>query len=377
MVFNKGRTKRGLSFVRIISAVLVLGILVLFVAESAKYLNEARVPKSISSKLETSLATFASVTLSVRNIKDSLVALGSGFGGEWGDRESGSLAMVDKINSDDFDKKANESGNPGVTTQGPDVAGVASSRSQDGLDAFEGSPARIATVVAVISDAHNDLENLTRALNKAKDLGADRVVFLGDYTDYGELARLYDAKKIMDASGLPYFSLPGDHDLAETRDESNFVKDFDRTYGTYKLGDIKFMYFDNSKNYTKISESVLAWFDKEIQDTHFLFLSQPLVTDNMSRVMGIINGVKDVGVFSQNERLLRSIRNSEVRVIMSGDLHKFSQFKDPVKEDLWHYSVGAVFKTQSLDKFNIQAPRFALLSVKEDLSYKVLDIPID
>ncbi len=371
MAFFKSRTKKSLNFVRIISAVLVLGILVLAVAESAKYLNEARVPKSVTSKLEGPLSKLASVVLSARDFTGSLADLGSKFDGEDADGGSESLAVA----SGTYATKVGK--DPKNVAEDPDVAGVKSSRSQDSVGAFESSSAKLIAVIAVVADAHSDLENLGKALEKAKALGADRVMFLGDYTDYGELAHLSAAKKVMDASGLSYHSLPGDHDLGETRDESNFSKVFDSTYGTYRVGDIKFVYFDNSKNYTKIDGSAVGWFQKEIQDTDLLFLSQPLMTASMSRVMGIINGVKDVDVFSQNNELLTAVRNSSVRVIIAGDLHQFSQFNDPVKADLWHYSVGAVLKTQSLEKLNLQSPRFSILEVKEDRSYKVSDIPID
>lgn len=381
MAFFKSRTKKNLNFVRIISAVLVLSVLVLIVAESAKYLNEAKVPKSLSSKIEEPLAKIASVVFSAKEFTGSLADLGSHSGrgkdaSESSDStNSDSLATVVKIPVDKVDNGLEEAWQK--TLEESRVAGVADSRYDDSVASFEASPAKVVASIALISDVHNDLDYLVKALNKAKDFGADRVVFLGDYTDWGEVARLSDAKAVMDASGLPYVSLPGDHDLGETRDESNFVKVFGDTYGIYMVGNIKFMYFDNSKNYTKIKDAPMAWFKKEIQDTNFLFLSQPLMTASMSRVMGIINGVKDIDVFSQNNELLTAVRNGKVRVIIAGDLHQFSQFKDPVKADLWHYSVGAVLKTQSLEKLNLQAPRFAILEVKEDLSYKVSDIPID
>ena len=381
MAFFKSRTKKNLNFIRIISAVLVLGILVLIVAESAKYLNEVKVPKAVSSRFEGPLTKLASVVFSAKEFTGSLADLGSRSDRDKADNgsvdttDAENLALADKSSSDNIsegledpsEKKPEES----------EVAGVASSRSGDGVASFEASPAKVAVSIALISDAHNDLDYLSKALSKARNLGADRVVFLGDYTDWGELATLSSAKAVMDASGLEYISLPGDHDLGETRDESNFVKVFGDTYGTFKVGDIKFMYFDNSKNYTKIKDATMMWFKKEIQDIDFLFLSQPLMTESMSRVMGVIDGVRDVDVFAQNNELLSIVRTSKVRVIIAGDLHQFSQFRDPVRPNLWHYSVGAVLKTQSLEKLNLQSPRFAILEVKEDLSYKVSDIPID
>lgn len=346
-LFRVTRSKKSFSLIRVISAVLVLGLLVVAVAESAKYLYVARLPKSVSTKIEPSVNKLAAV-LGVAKT---------------------SLASLDKLGSvlvDDEERSTATS-----------IKSSDSTRDQGENRDQPAQKAQVVVKLALLSDSHNDLEYLEKALVKAKDYGVNEVIVLGDYTDWGELANLQKSKEVMDTSQLPYVSLPGDHDLGETRDESNFVKVFGDTYGTLEFDNIKVVYFDNSKNFTSISDSAIAWFAKEIKDANFLFLSQPLATASMSRVMGIVDGVRDEEVFAQNKELLSEVRNSNVRVIVSGDLHQFSQYKDPVKEDLWHYSVGAVLKSQSLEKLNLQSPRFAVLTIRKDLSYEIVDVPID
>ena len=204
-----------------------------------------------------------------------------------------------------------------------------------------------------------------------------KLVFLGDYTDYGDEMSLKKSKEVMDQAGVDYVSLPGDHDIAETRDESNFVKVFGKTYGVWGQDGFEFMYFDNSKNFTAINSKAIIWFKNNISGVDFLFLSQPLATSDMSRVMGIIDGIKDEVVYAQNKELLDLVRSSKVRVIMAGDLHSSSHFVDPIKPDLQHYSVGAVLKSQSLEKLNLQSPRFAVLEIFSDDSYSVDDVTLD
>ncbi len=352
-LFRVTRSKKSFSLIRVISAVLVLGLLVVAVAESAKYLYVARLPKSVSTKIEPSVNKLAAV-LGVA--KTSLASLD----------KLGSVLVDDEERSTATSIKSSDS----TRDQGEN-------RDQPAQKDQPIQKAQIVVKLALLSDSHNDLEYLEKALVKAKDYGVNEVIFLGDYTDWGELANLQKSKEVMDTSQLPYVSLPGDHDLGETRDESNFVKVFGDTYGTLKFDNIKLEYFDNSKNFTSISDPAIAWFAKEIKDANFLFLSQPLATASMSRVMGIVDGVRDEEVFAQNKELLSEVRNSNVRVIVSGDLHQFSQYKDPVKDGLWHYSVGAVLKSQSLEKLNLQSPRFAVLTIRKDLSYEIVDVPID
>jgi len=340
--FKKSRPKKSVSMVRIMSAVLVLGVLVLIVAESARYLYVARVPKSVSSRIDPSMEKLASVLGAAKTSLDSLYDIGSVF---TKDDTGGAIERV---------------GNGESTSSAQDKAS-----------------GELVLRVAVLSDSHNDLENLRKALEEAKSLEVGKIVFLGDYTDWGEEANLVKSKGAMDQIGIDYVSLPGDHDLGETRDESNFVKVFGRTYGLWEQGGYRFMYFDNSKNYTATSPQDITWFNNNIQGVDFLFLSQPLMTSDMSRVMGMIDGVKDNVVYAQNIELLDTIRNSKVRVIVSGDLHKSSHFVDPVKNGLQHYTVGAVLKSQSLEKLNLQSPRFSVLDVYKDNSYSIDDVAID
>jgi len=112
--------------IRTISAVLVLGVLVLLVAESAKYLYVAQVPKSVSSKIDPSVDKLASV---LGEAKTSL----------------GSLYTIGNIFTKDTDE--------GITSRN-------SISSEDGGE--------IVLKIAVFSDSHNDLENLKKLWRKLR-----------------------------------------------------------------------------------------------------------------------------------------------------------------------------------------------------------------
>lgn len=335
-MFSKTRSKKNISLVRVFSAVLVLGVLVLIVAESAKYLYVAEVPASVSSKIDPSVEKLASV---LGTAKASL----------------GSFYNIGNIFTQDVEEGTTERAN--------------TTKSELAKEAV--------LSIAVLSDSHGDLETLKKALEKAKSMEVSKIVFLGDYTDWGEEINLSKSKAVMDQIGIEYVSLPGDHDLGETRDESNFVKVFGSTHGLWEQDGVNFMYFDNSKNFTALNSTDIGWFKKSLSDVDFLFLSQPLVTSDLLRVMGIIDGVKDEVVYAQNSELLDTVRNSKVRVIISGDLHSSSHTVDPVKPGLQHYSVGAVLKSQSLEKLNLQSPRFSTLTIFNDDSYEIDDVTID
>lgn len=228
--------------------------------------------------------------------------------------------------------------------------------------------------VGVISDSHNQNDLLSSAIESLVEEGVDKIVHLGDLTDWGELDKLAQTKETLDKFEVAYVAIPGDHDLGETRDASNFLQIFGVKKGFFELGPYKFIYFDNSLNFTKLTFEEMRWFEKEVKEGYIVFLSQPLVSKDMTRVMGIIDEAKDLEVFSQNEELLNYIRSSDVKVIVAGDLHLSSQYEDPVKPSLWHISAGALLKSESIEKLNLQSPRVGMLEIYDDSSWIYKDI---
>lgn len=215
--------------------------------------------------------------------------------------------------------------------------------------------------VAIIADSHEDNDLLARALAKAKNLNVSAVFYLGDYTNLGVIDALKTAKSVMDASGLTYYSLPGDHDLWKAVGPQNFTDVFGKNYQSVIIEGVKFTMLDNSANYTTINDIELDWFKTEVKDSQFVLLAQPLYTSTNFRVMGIMDDAKNSDVYSQNKEITGLIRNANVKAIISADLHNSGSVSDPVKNDLRHVVVGAVTKER-----NLQTPRFSLLTLFED-----------
>lgn len=70
---------------------------------------------------------------------------------------------------------------------------------------------------AVIGDAHigakySSVNLLRRALALSKENGAEFIVLIGDITDHARIGEFDEARKILEESGLPYYTVPGNHD---------------------------------------------------------------------------------------------------------------------------------------------------------------------
>lgn len=234
----------------------------------------------------------------------------------------------------------------------------------------------IAFKLALIADSEDDFESLEQALQKAKEFDAQTVFFLGDLTNYGDLPALYEGKKVLDGSELEYFILPGDHDLADSVEdkkpaEEYFVEVFDLRNQIVNIGEFKFVLFDNSKNFTSLSQSDLDWFAREVKGADFVLLAQPLYHPVSRVIMGYSDGKEVPEIRSQANELLNMIRGFDVRAVIAADQHLFSKNQDDTKPELTHFVVGAVNKNRNLDGSN-----FEMLTIYTDSTFSVEKVKI-
>ena len=227
--------------------------------------------------------------------------------------------------------------------------------------------------VAVMSDAENNADNLSRALATAKNSGAQMIFFLGDYTSLGELSDLKSMKSIMDASGLTYYSLPGDRDLYDTVGPANFISVFGTPQRSVSIGSTKFVLVDNSANFSTIDTDIVGQYTTEISDADFVLMSQPLYHPLASYgkpVMGLVQGELVKEVKEQADTLVNAIQLSNVSAVIAGDHHSFSKYKDQKRQSLEHITLGAITSERS----DQGKASISILSVFVDGAYSVDEI---
>jgi len=226
--------------------------------------------------------------------------------------------------------------------------------------------------VALMADSHNDNAQLSHALHMASEKGITTVFFLGDATNYGVTESLQEVKNIFDNSNLTYYIQPGDHDLYKTVGSKNFVDIFGKVNKTVTIENIKFVVFDNSANFTKISDEDMQWFESEVANADFVMLAQPVFYPMISvttPVMGIVNGEETPEIREQANEILDILQNSEVKTVFVADHHVSSISVDEKRPSLKHVVVGAIGAPRKL-----QSSRFSILEVREDGTYNILEV---
>lgn len=256
------------------------------------------------------------------------------------------------------------------------IVGFRLSKSSDKQPSVEGE--RTGEVIysfALVSDSHLNNEGLSSALAMAKQSGVVRVFGLGDWTNYGEVGKLEEVKRVFDNSGLSYEVLPGDHDFANSRDlglsaRSNFESVFGKTPVELTESGIQFVLVDNSDIYTGIADE--DWFEiKNVMlgsppKLRFVLAHKTPYNPDTEHVMGSDN--EEVSL--QAKQFLYQLENSKVNELFTGDLHHFARYSSP-DEGVRITTVGAIANEK-----NFQGPSFVIVKVFNDYSYEVENITV-
>jgi len=204
---------------------------------------------------------------------------------------------------------------------------------------------------AVSADIHLSFGNLQKALSKVKQDGAEFVIIAGDLTSLGKDNELKEAKSVLDASGVKYFVIPGNHDLwwSEKIKVDVFEKIFGKRYQTFKADNIKFILIDNG-SWQGMGEEQMVWLKNELEECPvfycLVFTHMPLNHPSSAHIMGEGNAK----AASQAAELRKLFLEKKVKEVFSGHLHYSSSYElDGLKTTI----VGSL-----ADDRNYQFPRF-------------------
>ena len=246
--------------------------------------------------------------------------------------------------------------------------------------------------ICIISDIHQDLENLQKVGEKVKSSGCEKLFIIGDLTNYGDVESLKNVRDIVNNFGIEYYAIPGDHDIAESLNADNFNKVFGINYHIMEYEGVRFILIDNSPNFTEISKTQMTWIEKNIGNVDFVILSQPLFTEGLNppfdvTYMGsMLNTPQDDDikekqqlVKNQGRELLDMIRkHKQIKAVFAGEHHRSSKIEDLERSGLFHYVIGAITGTvNDLPQSAIQTSRFSVLTIYEGGDYSVEDVLID
>jgi predicted phosphodiesterase len=233
---------------------------------------------------------------------------------------------------------------------------------------------------SIFADIHSDLENINQAIDQSIEEGSIAIFNLGDLTDYGEPQKLKEVQDAFLEKGVNAFFIPGDRDLANSVDQGDktglsiFTRIFGDPYGVTEYEGLKFVYFNNSANYSPLSKESMQWLEENITNADFLLLSQPIYHVS-NKSMGYADSIEQPELLLQANKILDLVRTEDISLVIAGDHHISSEDIDPVEEEIEHIVVGAISsEINGRPQKLLQSPRFTVVTAYDDGSYSYEEI---
>jgi 3',5'-cyclic AMP phosphodiesterase CpdA len=187
-------------------------------------------------------------------------------------------------------------------------------------------PARVeAFRFALVADSHSDNASLAKVLDQVKSDGAAFVIHLGDLTRVGGPDELRDAKRTLDAAGLTYYAVPGDHDIVRADGTAYFSEVFGAPYRSFAHGGWTFALLDNSDIDLSYDAGQADWLAASAtpEAPKLAFMHNPpqhafLTAHTMEETR---EGKAKAAA------LLQTLQNIGVRHVFAGEMHAFQQYK--------------------------------------------------
>jgi predicted phosphodiesterase len=240
---------------------------------------------------------------------------------------------------------------------------------------------KIINSFAIITDIHNNIKDLHKALDQINKADVSFIIGLGDYSNVGTTTELRAVNNELKRSTKKQYLLPGDHDLWNGRDKTEDPRTYyDTIFGKgpepFATSRVKYLFLDNADIYKGVSEEKENKFTEELQNTKestlIILMHKPLYHPISNHKMGYINDELNEEVATQRDRLLEKIKAQNKRTyILNGDLHSFDTYTIP-NTKIQGYTIGALTELK-----NFQTPRYAVAQITEEGELLVKDIPVE
>jgi len=188
----------------------------------------------------------------------------------------------------------------------------------------------------IYSDIHSDLESLTKAVVRSRSSGAEFAIITGDITTVGDGKEFKKIKDLLDSSSLPYYIVPGNHDiwLGRKVGDDIFGKYFGQSYQSFDKEGIKFILVNNADSVLGINkvtgkngEKQADWLANEVKAclrvTCLVFMHEPLSHPTSEHIMGEEN--KDL--IPEAKLWQKILAEAGVNDIFVGHLHSSSEYE--------------------------------------------------
>lgn len=184
---------------------------------------------------------------------------------------------------------------------------------------------------AVMGDSHTDgLDNgvLKRAVTSAAANGARFIIHTGDVTNIGAAAEFKRYREFADAAPVPFYSIPGNHDIVSSGDAALFSETVGAPYYSFDYGGDHFVLADYSDEENGLDPVQLDWLAADLAEhatapRQFIFTHIPLLGLEVapSTYLG-------AGAVASGQRLVdEALKHDNVAGFFAGHVHGFIGYR--------------------------------------------------
>ena len=237
------------------------------------------------------------------------------------------------------------------------------------------------TTIAFISDTHLNTAIFSKLKSSLDSEAPSLVIHTGDLSNFGTKTELSLARNDLQLLNYPYVAIPGDHDIAQSSSDSNF-KNFFSLPSYTNLSGVNILFLHNYYNFTYFTNDYLQNFLDLIENSDIIVSSQPIFvpSDNIfsSKFMGSSEAfsdlnptqIKNLQIYkSQRDAILEKIKRvPNSLLVISGDHHRSSTFKDSENDKVLYHILGSLsefiyFGNNKVSQKSLQSNRYTIVEI--------------
>lgn len=255
--------------------------------------------------------------------------------------------------------------------------------------------------IALFADSHENYEGINKVYNELESINPSLAFAVGDNTNFGDVASLKRfSTEVSKFKGI--IVIPGDHDIAQSGDLTNFDKVFNTpSIVTLSNPPLNIFIFKNQFNFTPFEDVVFENIISKIENSDIIIMAQPIYMPNNDIFYN-----KKMGTFDGDETLLQDIKKSNLKkynnqalrflevlrktkkplLVIAGDHHRSLTFSDPININITYHNLGAISEFVTLGNLQVkqkalQSKRFTVIDVfynnSSVVDYKIIEKIID
>ena len=179
----------------------------------------------------------------------------------------------------------------------------------------------------VIADIEPEYSTYEKLLGQIREDGSRMLIVNGDITDKGTREQFLEYQTFTDERlDIPYYTVPGNHDILQDGDTSTFASVFGKRYESFDYNNSHFVLLDNASAARGFDDEQLAWLASDLESTKadhvFLFMHRPLNVPFASAVLGKNNELKEGNI----QLFLDTIKDHDIDMIFGAHVPGYLQY---------------------------------------------------